>query len=638
MERACEEARRLVGEGAIRRAYEVLKPLADVRLLPPDEPLWREVEYKHYLVEAQRLLASPQPEEWEEAEKMAQEARRVAPEAQLKEAQEAFWEIVCRAVSQRTDFLAATANPGPEGAVQFVEEKMQQYPVLRMEPQLRCRLIRYYLDLEDYPKALEQAQTMGYVPGEEKAAVFWEQLVKATQGFADGRWEQAVNTLVDVQRQAGEVSPRLKEVHDYVVQRVLTQLHQKVSSAPPAISDEELVTHIQALDLILRLDPENPTAREESKRLADRLVGLIRPLRRQAEIELGASLQRSLEEAERMLSRVQSVIRTWEVIGGSEDKIAPLRGAEKGLQEQVKPWREAWTALQQLEDQWSRSVSGTWDIQELEKRLEEAQRALRGSEVEEITSWEERIGDLKEGTTELEKLIGQAEQEWREENFEQFIDIVDKIQEKVSEVRNKLGEERFIVPEKKLNLYDIFAQARVAGIKALRERAQEKLDNLERWKAWKADAEQVANQRKISWKQIEDWTQAVPPCLSRPLRELGPLEQRLEKLREKVNARPEKVLSDKARSIAKQFTSERFLQRLSDMLNQVRQKRQQLEEQIKAVREPLSKIEEFARSKRPLSNRRNRQALRQLLEELKAVDSCHPKLEEYESLLKRFEK
>jgi septal ring factor EnvC (AmiA/AmiB activator) len=77
---------------------------------------------------------------------------------------------------------------------------------------------------------------------------------------------------------------------------------------------------------------------------------------------------------------------------------------------------------------------------------------------------------------------------------------------------------------------------------------------------------------------------------------------------------------------------------LSDRLDQVRQKRQRLEEQIKAVEEPLQNIEKFRKSRRLLSVKRNRDALRQLLEELRAVDSCHPELERYKLLLERFER
>lgn len=637
---ACQQADRHEMRGETSRAYEMLIPLADQELLPADDPLWRRVQCSYFSVEAKRLLDGYQVEHWEQAEEMAKQALDAAPMSQAAQVQTEFLRVVHEAILKSAAQVAATTNPGPAGAVRLLEDKMVLHPLLKQDSQVRTRLIRYSLDLGDHDRALEHARTMAYVPGEEHAAPFWEGLVHSARDFAEGQRVRAVGFLVDVRRRglvAGRVSDNFRELYESVMERALSQLRGAVVPAAPAVSDAEVIVHVQTLDLILQLDPDDEQARAELEALADRLDDLVRPLRERAEaLRLRESLRQSLEEGESLLMEIQALLRALALVHRSEALASPLRRVESDVRDQVEQWRSAAQALEQLGQQWEKSVAGTWEIDALQSHLDRAQQSLTG-EVTEITLQEERIRTLRASVRDLTSLLQAARTCWNEEDFERFIDNAGAVEAALGEARMLLDEEKFIIPDKRLTFFDPFTQARVVGLSALKQAAQDKQHNFHEWKSWQSEFEGMSAKVLNQWQQVEAWVTARPPCLSRPVDLLGQIEQDLRTLGEKVEAQPQKVLSGKAKPIADRFAKDALVGSLQERQQQARERLKWAEAELARVEEPLERMRKFARRRQRLSHPRNRRTLRLLLDEAKAIDSCHPEVEGYEEVLQRFE-
>ncbi len=637
---AREKARRSSIRGEAYQAYDLLKPLADQHLLPSNDSLWNQVQYDYYRAEAKRLLGGYHDADWHDAERAIVQARDVAPADKLPEAQAAFLEVIRQAAIKNAALAATTANPGPEGAVQILEEKMNQYPILMRDGQMRGKLILYCLDLGDYDRALTQTHTMAYVPGEESVAPLWEQLVQGFADFASGRQVQGVASLVDIQRrglEAGRASEGLQELHKHIVGKTLTQLRQAVGPIVSAVSNEEIVNRIQALDLMLQLDGNDQQAKAELKALSGRLSGLIRPLRERADgLRLWESLGQSLEEGEKLLAEMQSLLRACELVG-QESVSDPLRRVEASVRSLVERWRSAARVLKDLGEQWSHSVTGTWEVRALQDLLDRARQSLTG-EVTEITFWEKRVAALRSVVQDLETMLPAAEKAWKEEDFKGFVEKASALEGRLNEVRMTLDEKRFVIPEKRQTFYDPYTQEWLTGLSRLCQAARAKQANLDRWQRWSKEFKEKLAQALGYWQQVEQWieTEPLPPCLTRSLEHLAQLELDLAELRAQVEEQPQQVLSGKAKDIASGLSGTVLIASLEERQQQAREKREWVEAQLKKVEEPLDRVHKFVRKGRPLSNRRNREALRRFLDDVKAIDGCHPEVEEYENLLRRY--
>ena len=199
-----------------------------------------------------------------------------------------------------------------------------------------------------------------------------------------------------------------------------------------------------------------------------------------------------------------------------------------------------------------------------------------------------------------------------------------------------LDEQRFVIPEKRLTFYDPYTRDWLTGLPTLRQVAQDKQANLEQWERWSKEFKEKLAQVQEQWQQVETWTEMRPPCLSRSKELLARLDGDLKALCAKVKEHPQEVLSGKAKDIADGLPGEVLIRSLEERQQQAGEKRMWVEAELEKVKEPLERVRRFVHKGRPLSVRRNRDTLRRLLDDVKAIDSCHPEVEEYESLLQKY--
>lgn len=649
-----ESARRQAGtlemNGDVQGAYRELKPLVDYGLLSANDPFWRRIQFAYHTKRARQLLESADPKDWEQAEQEAAEARNVAPGDQLVQAQKEFLEVVRQVTLKRAQNVARTPGSGAKEAIEILTARMERYEMLANDPHVRGRLIRYYLDVPDYARAEQEAQMMKYVSGEEKVAECWQQLVQVAKDLTAGQMEKAVSVLGELRARgpaSDDAGAHLQELHEYLVHRALSLLRQTIRTPGVALGDEELVHHIQSLDLILQLDPNDAEAEKRMRELSDRLLGLVPKLReRVGSIRLEGSLQHTLTQADNLLGEMRSVLRTLERTGQGERQ-APLRSAEQDFSGLVEQWRSAQRILGELEEKWARSVGGTWDIKGLRELLEKAEEV---GEVQEVLDWEGRIGALEKaidgargGQQEpgLRAMLRRVQDAWRDEDFKTLVDQVGELQARVSRIRSDL-DPRFIIPEKEVTFYDMFQGDHIVGLDELLQRVHLRKANQEEWETWLRRFEESSVQMKKDWDQMQTWLKESPPCLSKSLERMPALERVLCILGEQIQAQPQAILCRRAKEAAERYRRDQVLRVLQDRLQELTERRRWIEERLEDAKEPARQIEAFVQGRggrriHPLTNPRNRKELRRMIENLRQIDSCHPMIPQYEDLLKKYE-
>jgi hypothetical protein len=160
-------------------------------LLSTDDSEWRQIQYLHYKARSEELVAGTHPEDWEEAEEFAAKAKTVTWGNDLRQAQEDFVRTIRQTVLKRAALMAASATPGPEGAIQLLKTN-ESVPVLKMDAQVRGRLIRYTW------RGITVRPSSSFKPWlrpEEGVAQLW--LLIQTALISAGQKTQAVTTLID---------------------------------------------------------------------------------------------------------------------------------------------------------------------------------------------------------------------------------------------------------------------------------------------------------------------------------------------------------------------------------------------------------------------------------------------------------
>jgi hypothetical protein len=268
--RAMQNATRYEGEGNYQHAYETLKALVNVSLLPNNDPTWQRIQYEHFTSLAQSAMAGTQPSDWEKAEEYAQLASNTAPTSLSRQARDAQLSIV-RDVTLRQAALASASSQGAQLAIKVLQDKMERYKVLKIDPLLCERSIRYFLDEGRNSQAVDMARSISKIPGEEQNAERWALLSKAVEEFVNGDYSAVVETLVNLRHRtdANESFPAIQELSDYMTHRVLTQLLNAVASTTASSSKEEMVTQLQNLERVHLLDQTNPAYDENRRKIFD---------------------------------------------------------------------------------------------------------------------------------------------------------------------------------------------------------------------------------------------------------------------------------------------------------------------------------------------------------------------------------
>lgn len=630
-------------KGEISEAYHLLEPVSELGLLSNHDPNWGEIRYYYYSQSASGKIEGGH-EQWAEAEKLAFEARNAAPDRLLKDAQEFFGDIVRRAALKSSAQVAASSNPGPKGAIKLLEEKMDSYPVLKQDAAVRGRLIRYYMDISDYDSAKDQASALNFVSGEEKAVLFWEQLIEATSAFYRSEKGLAVNSYVDVYKRglsSKEVNPNLLEVYNYQVEKFLADLRREVGLSKPDLSNTELVERIQLLDLILQLEPEDGDAQKELRVLADRLGNLLVPLRQDAQkIKLGDSILDSLNRGNKLEGEIRAVIRALHVTKGDQNTILGLETSLKQITDKTQKWQSALEKLNEIESEWEKSIGGTWDTQSLNDILDAALEICNIEDTDEFQYWEPRVKTFKNGLDStgekpgLRELINSLHEYWRAEQLDEVIGMLNSLEDTEKTLKGELDESRFVIPKNIITLNDpYFDQTEVNEFQEIRKRVKLKSQNLDSWTKWMSQLDQELEQIQEKETQVNQWQNETPPCLTNSLEYLKNCADLLESLPEIIETQPDKVFSGQAKQIANQADKDLVLQAANQKRELISQQLLEVKTKYKDTQTPLDLIEKFVSRKLKLSNPRNLKTLRNLVEDLRAIDCCHPDIKKYDNLI-----
>jgi hypothetical protein len=630
-----EEARQARLKGSIREAYQALKPLGDRRLISQEHREWRRVQFEYHKWMAERLLESMEDRDWEQAVGEARQALDTASEDRLQEARE-FWQKALKAASlKRAQRAAVSANP--RGAIELLEQNLSQYPFLREDPEVCQALLRYALGAREFQQALKQAQAMDYVRGQEGTGPWWQRLVQAVQWFAEGRRSEAVDLLADIEGRGAEAlrkSPLLREEVEAQKGRIRDLLWQELSGA----TGDQTVRQILCLHLISRLQGgKDDEVERRLQAFGDRFPTIAKSLLSRVQgFSPGTSLQGTLAQARSLLAEAEAVREAADVVPGGREWGGFLEPQVKALKDKVARWEAAVGLLQEIEEAWRRAVQGTWDYQNLDKLYNQLVERLEGEEFPEVSEWRKKIQELSQIVKNLANRVAQVEEPWNQEDFERLSRLLSEISAEVTKAKRTLGEEGFAVPPKKLRLTDPYQGDTLEGIDAVRERVDQKRRNLEAWEGWKNEFDQYYEKAGACWQQIEEWLGASPPCLSRSKARLEELAGLLDELQRLAERQPAEALSGKAEELKEQWSQDRIRSFTNRLRDEIRKRITEVEEGLAKAEEPLERIRRFVRKGAPLSKERNRRTLEGFLEDLRRIDSCHPDLERYGDLLKRF--
>ncbi|MGC8838070.1 MAG: tetratricopeptide repeat protein [Anaerolineae bacterium] len=643
-EQAEKEARRARQEGLLREAYQVLKPLADRRIISPEHREWRRVQFEYHRQVAERLLESLEEKDWEQAVKEARQALDAASEDRGEEARGLWHKTLKQVCLKRAERAAISAYP--QGAVEILEEHFSQYPFLREDPEVCRAMIRYALAAGDFHRALQQAEAMDFVSGQKGTGTWWKMLVQAVQTYKEGRKHEAVDLLMDLEgrgRDALQRSPLLKEEVEEQKGRVLDLLWQEVSLSPSGSAEDQVARQALCLHLISKLQGgRDPEVEKRLRALKDRLQATVYSLAKKAEkaekvkeFAPARSLRDALAEARELLAQMEAVREAVKVVPGEGEWNDLLTQYEKGLKTRAQRWEKAAGILQEIEETWRKAVQGTWEYAKLQELLDQLLETLGGEETDEVEEWRKRIKNLADIVKELNPKIGKIEDLWNGEEFEELSRLLGEISAGVTQGKKGLGEE-FALPTRKVRLSDPYKGDTLEGIDAVRERVNQKRQNLEDWRTWKEQFDQFFESAQACWRQVQEWLGASPPCLSKSKEKLEDLLRLCEKLDHLAEKQPPEVLSDGAQNEKGDWSPEKIFSFTKWLRQRIGEEMEKVEKGLARAEEPLERIRKFVRRGVPLSKEKNRRTLEGLLDDLRQVDSCHPALEEYRELLNRF--
>jgi len=636
---ALEKANELLQKGNVRASYQELEGLHRLGLIPDRNDAWRRIEYAYCRAEAERLLAGYSPAEFAQAEAMAHQAHRAAPDSQRQSADDFLREAICQAVLKSATIEAASADPGPAGAVRRLQARLEQEPSLLTEARIRARLIRYFLDLQDFDKAAQQARLMVYVPGERDRADGWLGLVEAVTDFNQGLKSRGVKALANLRNGMGQppASESFREVVDHAAGALLTSLHADIN---PSAS---LTDQVSVLNLILQVNPDDSAAQAELIRLSASLEKLARQWCDEFQsFKLGSSLAASLGTAVRQQAEAESLRRALEHIRPDQSDIQRLAAIEHSLVSQLEAWRLAAKELEAMEQLWAGCVASQdpADVKEAEDQLARVQAMLDRQAVVEVSRWSRRLDCMKTYLGASHAELAAIRAAWRSDEFDVVVDRAAHLETLVRDAAAQLQEPRLSIPADHIECLDTLQGQQASDLATLREWARQKRSNLAIWQKWQADFCAAQTELNTLGAQIEAQLTARPPCLSRPLAQLDELEAHLATLLDQLERQPERVLCGKARAIAQQYARASLVEALHRMQRDVEAQRGAILARLQRVQRPLERLRRFANRKGTvLSAAKNRETMRHMIDEIRAIDSCNPDAAAYEDMLKeRFER
>lgn len=639
------EAAQRASDSQITRIYNDLKRLQELELLSSDQREWRKIQFTYHTQKSQGLIQGVEVAGWKEAIDHATQARDFAPAEKLREAETHRNTIIHRSILQSAAYEAARLDAGPQSAAEVLRTEIDRFPWLAQDAEIRARLLGYYLDGADWEQARQQASAMRYVEAEKTGADGWEKIVEAVILLHDDKYPQSVAVLLEL-AQKGIQSDRLAELRENWKNRMLTRLRvaeKQYEDRRGGNSLENLLMRIELLDLIGQLLPTDVDVSGKLLRLSDQLGQLIQPLRDEADqLRLRDSLVTSLEEGEALLNQINAVIRTLKRVE-KQDLALLLQKTEEDVRQRVEKWRGASEALRELEEKWSNSVGGGWETKPLSALLDKAQTSA--SDAEEVKWWELRVSNLKrvfdgkpndiKGLRQLVGDTGELGKAWKGEHFDVFVKYLQETEEMFTRAKAELSEDKFVIPDRYLTFFDPFTNNSVSGFVALRTCVEKQKRNFAEWSKWYEQFVQKANSLASQWKQVDDWTNAQPPCLSSALNLLEKLPAELIALRQIVEEQPTEILSGQAKTFDERVgPKDSVFADLDKKVAEAQELKERVESKLEATLGPLEALENFFhKGKKNLQHKKNRERAKALIDRLLSVDACHPKAAEYEDEL-----
>lgn len=645
LEEALREAETLRGDAV--RQYQLLEPLQAAGLLEPQQPQWRRVQYDYYVAKRGKPAERDGREALLAAEGFAQKALEIAPSERYAEAREACAGVVRVVTLAQATIIATDAKRGPQGAAQYIRERITEHSALGLgtDAVLLGRLLRFQLDSEDFDGAEQQAKSIGYLEGESALGPQWVLLTRVGRWMAAGQLHDAVTVINEVR---GRLKPAAaspaNELEAHLRQRLEAKLRDQAGYASATLSDQALLARVQALSQLKALGNEGADA--EMKAVSADLEKLVRPLQERANaVRLGDSLEESLNKADALVNEITAVIAAMK-IGGLTTKLDQLENKRKNIAEMASDWHDAHNRLESLKAEWTSNVAGTWiqdnSISRLRDMLEPLQ--LKASSTQEVIAWETKVEGLQSvventdrGRLGLRAMLKALRIAWDEEDFRKFKDVLGQCDLAQRDARTRLNEQQFAIPDSHLRFKDFYGRfpEDVAGIEKLRKRATEKQENLKKWQVWsEAFAERLQEAM-----DAESRTAAAlalrPPCLSDSIATLTDVQDAIRSLKQQLKQQPDQALSKQAQDMADEYPADGYEEQLEEKLRWSEETQASTSKALAAVEPLVAALKRFV-ERSNLQSGRTVAEIKKRIDQIRALDACHPEANRYEELVRRY--
>ena len=626
-----------------RTAYEQVQPLYELGALDRRDSEYQHIALNFHRHEAERWEASSDPRDLERAVEHRLNARNLAEPPALAEKAALLASIRRRAL--RSAQFAAT-NPGPQAAVETLQQQLVENEFeLKEDAEVRCALLRYALQAQDFTTAQEQAKVLQFVTGFGERARGWQQATDALATFyADSsisNWEQGVSGLLRVREQAAAEDPELGHLVEDFSRRLVDYLQHHLEEAEQAAGNAATLERVRIYDLILRLEPDDPQARSGMVRLADRLQQISREvLERARALSQG---QRDvtgdeLAELETLDGELSALQQAFILIEGNDSPVVQnLRQAQRRIQQRLQDLREFERRLESLEEEWLRVVQETWDSVALNRTLTDVTNAARQAGVEErLETWRTRCQATEERLEELQGLLRTVEQQWVSEDYAKVVDACSVLADRLAYAQMALSTDGLTLPVGQPNVYDAYAGRRLQGLDEIRRAADKKARNLTAWQAWAQQVADVQKDARISVGEMQARFEQTPPCLTDGRSHLEALIRHYERLKELLEAPPSDPQSGEAARIAAPLQQSDLIERVERQRLDEEARLAEVDQTLADLVVPLDKLRNFVRGGPNFQNKTILRTYKRMILEIYQVDACYPSLRTHRERYEHF--
>lgn len=623
------------------RAYAILEPLYQHNLITPSDAQFRMIAQHYHAQEAIKLADSDDPEDLDAAVEHRREAFKVADPPARKERQELAATIKARALRLA---LLASLNPGPSGALQTLQTQLANYELyLKEDVDVRQALIRYAVDAKDHDTAAKQAVALGYLPKQTALARAWSQLVVAVRRLGSqekvdlATRAQAVDDLSRIRSEAIDNRwDALLTVSQKACDGLADAMLEEAQDQSGAFSNEEVINLMRLYALVLQLRSGDSRAQAAIDALKGRLGELSNALVRRSR-ELGVAvlpLTEKVRQGETLLAEIDAVLKSFDLVDqGKTNDAQLLKGAQAQLGKQVQSWRTAGRQLEDLEKEWHRAVSETWDLSTLDALLA---KAATTADQADVARWELRIASLRTHLEALHSLFPRLENAWNQEKLDEIGVVCAKIEGTLNQARTELKEQNLTIPAHCVKLYDPFTRSSVESVSAARAAAEKKTDNLRDWQQWFGQYTQLGKRAQEAFKSAEETFNSTPPCLTKAETDYQAAETYFNQLLALMDDILEEALCGAAKAISDRLQVSQLLSQFNRVLDQVAKRKAEIDRRKPDLEEKIQRIKGWANQpNRQLHVEANRRTLQKLVEDAEAIDSCHKDVVGYRLLLNR---